>query len=586
LLSGGARSRRDDFASLTPRSQRGEDSDMTQRALRALSIVVLLGGGVVAISCGSDGDGGSGNGGNTAGDAAGGSAAMPSNQGGEGLNLAGAPVTADGGGAGAPACPIYRSLCGGVCIPTSGDPKNCGACGNECTGDEVCSAGACSSDCTPGLSACDNTCVDFDNDSAHCGDCATACEDGQGCANGRCVDSVPLGPAPKKCDGGGPPISVGDAGDICLGNLAQTSFRWSLCSCTDLNVSAKLDTDAFDSTTGPYKPGELGGGVGVDRDVTNWSEAVTVGGTLWVAGTDQYASSGPPSEIKADMHLGGSWKASTKFTVDGPAFSVGALSGVTVVGKTETVKSVPAACDCAENKLVPVGAIVQAHQAPNNDDEAIGLDEAVLESPTSSLRLDLPCGNFYFSAIHVSLATTIHVHGRTALYVGGDVEGSSALAFVLDPEAELDLFVAGTLKVSDTFVFGSPNYPALSRAYVGGTAKIALSDNVRLAGELYAANSEQVVWSAKNAIYGSVFAGNFRSSDVTNIHYDRGVLRAGQDCPGGGEGGGGSTECGSCEDCHNQACKNGKCGECGVDDDCCSPLVCRQGTCVPQTVVK
>ena len=140
--------------------------------------------------------------------------------------------------------------------------------------------------------------------------------------------------------------------------------------------------------------------------------------------------------------------------------------------------------------------------------------------------------------------------------------------------------MAGTLKVSDTFIFGSPNYPALSRLYVGGTAKIALSDNVRLAGQFYAANSEQVVWSAKNAIYGSVFAGNFRSSDVTDIHYDRAVLKAGDECPPGG------GECGSCQDCHNQACKNGVCGECGDDSECCAPLICIAGSCRPRVVVK
>jgi hypothetical protein len=91
------------------------------------------------------------------------------------------------------------------------------------------------------------------------------------------------------------------------------------------------------------------------------------------------------------------------------------------------------------------------------------------------------------------------------------------------------------------------------------------------------------VWSAKNAIYGSVFAGNFRSSDVTDIHYDRGVLKAGDDC---GEGGSGPGECGSCADCHNQACKNGVCGDCGADADCCAPLICIEGSCVPRTVVK
>jgi hypothetical protein len=558
---------------------------MTQRFVRAFPLAFLVSSGVAALSCGSDDDGG-GAPPNSSG--SGGTQAAP--QGGQdGLDLGGAltnPPGSSDGGVPATGCPIYRTRCDGVCLPTNADPDNCGACGTECTGEQACSAGVCSDECAPGLTICDNACVDLANDSAHCGECGQACEAGQGCADGRCVDSVPVGPSPKKCDNGGPPIHVGDEPqDECLGNLAQTTFRWSLCSCTDLNVSAKLSTDAYDSTTGPYKPGELGGGVGVDRDVTNWSEAVTVGGTLWVAGTDQYSSSGPASEVKADLHLGGSWKASTPFNVGGPAYVVGELSGVTVAGKTESVPSVPPACDCAENKLVQVAAIVAAHQT-NNDNADIDLDPAVFESPSSALRLDLPCGKFYFTKIETSLDTTIHVHGRTALYVAGDVAASSSLAFVLDAGAELDLFVAGTLKVSDTFVFGSPNYPALSRAYIGGSAKIALSDDVRLAGQLYAANSEQLVWSAKNDIYGSVFAGNFRSSDVTQIHYDRGVLKAGEDCPPGGEGGAGGTECGSCEDCHNQACKNGKCGECGADSDCCAPLICVEGSCKPRVVVK
>lgn len=548
--------------------------------MKPLLTVAFLGlAAVVATSCGSSDGGGSG----PADGGAGGSGAASADGGEDGLALGGAPVTGPGpseGGAAPAGCSVYRTLCDGVCVPTHADPKNCGGCGKECTGEQVCSAGVCSDSCTPGLTACDNACVDLANDSAHCGECGAACEAGQGCADGRCVDSVPLGPTPKKCEGGGPPIRVGEQpADKCLGDLAQTTFRWSLCSCTDLNVSAKLSTDAFDSTQGPYAPGEIGGGIGVDRDVTNWSEAVTVGGTLWVAGKDEYSSSGPASEVKADLHLGGSWTASTPFSVGGPAYVVGTLSGVTVAGVTETVSTVPPACDCAENKRIPIAAIVAAHES-DNDNEALGLDPAALDSPGSALRLDLPCGNFYLTTIDTSLDTTIHVQGRTALYVAGDVAASSSLAFVLGPEAELDVFVAGTLRVSDTFVFGSPNYPALSRLYVGGAAKIALSDDVRLAGQLYAASSEQLVWSAKNAIYGSVLAGSFRSSDVTAIHYDRGVLKAGEDCPPGG------GECGSCEDCNNQACKNGVCGECGADSDCCAPLVCREGSCVPRVVVK
>lgn len=533
-------------------------------------------------SCSSGGStddavGGSGSGG-TAGSSAAGTTSAAG--GALSLSMAGA-VSAAGGEAGAPgsACAEYSALCAGECIPVATDPNNCGGCGVKCTAKQVCSSGACSDGCLPGLTVCGQACVDEQNDSAHCGGCDTACAAGQGCANGRCVESVPVGADPKTCVGGGAPISVGSGAIKCLGALAQTTFRWSLCSCTDLNVSAKLDTDAFDSTKGPYKAGQFGGGVGVDRDVSNWSDAVTVGGTLWVSGSGNYSSSGPASVVDTDLHLGGSWKASTPFTVAGAAYTVGSLSGVTVKGKTNTVTSVTPACDCAENQLVPVADIVQAHASPNNDNAAIQLDEKVFEKPGSPLRLDLPCGNFYFTNITPSLALTIHVHGRTAIYVAGDVSASSPLAFTLEPDAELDVFIGGTLKTSDTFVFGSPNYPALSRLYVAGTDKIALSSDVRLAGEFYAANSEQVIWSAKNDIYGAVFAGNFRSSDVTNIHYDLAVLHAGDHCGGGGE-------CGSCQDCHNQACKGGVCGACENDNDCCAPLVCQGGTCAPEVVVK
>src|SRR5579863_602311 len=49
-------------------------------------------------------------------------------------------VCVDGGCA----CPPYQSLCNGRCIPTSGDPNNCGGCGTTCTGIQVCSSNACS----------------------------------------------------------------------------------------------------------------------------------------------------------------------------------------------------------------------------------------------------------------------------------------------------------------------------------------------------------------------------------------------------------------------------------------------------------
>src|SRR5262249_54136052 len=159
--------------------------------------------------------------------------------------------------------------------------------------------------------------------------------------------------------------------------------------------------------------------------------------------------------------------------------------------------------DCAPAKLVPITGLVAAHRPPHNDNAAIALDASAFESPNVALRLDLPCGSYYLTKIATSNALTIAAHGRVALFIDGDVSASDSLAFVLDPSAELDIFIAGNLKASETLVIGSPNYPALSRTYVAGTDTLRLSADVRLGGELYAPSAQLVDWSASNDIYGA-----------------------------------------------------------------------------------
>ena len=50
-------------------------------------------------------------------------------------------------------------------------------------------------------------------------------------------------------------------------------------------------------------------------------------------------------------------------------------------------------------QLIDVKKIVRFYANPaNNDNAAIGLNQNVLDNPTTSLRLDLPCGVFYFNS--------------------------------------------------------------------------------------------------------------------------------------------------------------------------------------------
>jgi len=67
------------------------------------------------------------------------------------------------------------------------DRAHCGACGNACTGAQVCSNGACASTCAPGLLSCNSTCVDPATDSANCKACGNACAPNQTCNGGVCA---------------------------------------------------------------------------------------------------------------------------------------------------------------------------------------------------------------------------------------------------------------------------------------------------------------------------------------------------------------------------------------------------------------
>jgi hypothetical protein len=76
--------------------------------------------------------------------------------------------------------------CNGVCVDTSVDTKNCGACGKACSSGQICSKGVCSLVCGAGQTNCNGVCVNTNTDTKNCGACGTACAAGQTCSMGVC----------------------------------------------------------------------------------------------------------------------------------------------------------------------------------------------------------------------------------------------------------------------------------------------------------------------------------------------------------------------------------------------------------------
>src|SRR5450755_4214090 len=71
-------------------------------------------------------------------------------------------------------CADGELSCNGVCVEPMTDTANCGACGVQCMGAQLCSAGTCSLTCSPGTTQCGTSCSDVKVDPANCGACGTA----------------------------------------------------------------------------------------------------------------------------------------------------------------------------------------------------------------------------------------------------------------------------------------------------------------------------------------------------------------------------------------------------------------------------
>ena len=338
------------------------------------------------------------------------------------------------------------------------------------------------------------------------------------------------------CSDAGPPSTGLDGGASCGATLAASTFQYAICSCGSLQSTGVLTTDGYDSTKGG-PTGALGANVGFNASAA-WSSAPSLGGNLFSPGGISAPKGGL---VRGDLHLGGSVQGGGQtFTVDGNAFVEATLpSSVKVVGTTSHVSSVASPCSCGSP--LPTTSLVTAHQAPNNEDSAIGLSPSAAGGGNPS-QIDLPCGDFYLTVISPSKPLTIAAHGHTELYIGGAVSTSNALTFSIDPGASLDLFVAGGFSATGALNLGSVSSPSSCRVYVAGS-QFQVPSSASIACNIYAPSAS--IGLPSTTAYGSIFAAGVTASGSATLHYDT------------------SIQSGTCATCTAASCDDGN--PCSID---------------------
>lgn len=395
------------------------------------------------------------------------------------------------------------------------------------------------------------------------------------------------------CEGQGPLVLVGDQGrTLCSGRLAESTFRYALCSCEGYVGNHRLVTDAFDSRQGPFTNPEVGGSVGINGRLATAGDT-ELGGTLR-AGDAVQVSGAARLAVSADLYVQGDLRADGTVTVARSAQVGGAVDvpdlqvagtlttapgavvqlhgGGQLGGQATASVNVPPPCTCAADQLFDVSAWVTAQRA-TADNPRIGLSEGDWQNLPADRAVNLPCGRYWVNAIGGAGGLTLRLEGRVALFVGGDLALQAPLRIDTSLGGELDLFVAGNVVSAGRLELGDAAHPARVRLYVGGNGTLELSGGGVFAGNVYAPRAE-LVSSATLEAFGSLFVRRVALSDQLIIHYDTAVLDNGAECPPT------DGRCDSCLDCRNQACNGGACGTCSGDSDCCAPLFCVGGSCV------
>ena len=489
---------------------------------------------------------------------------------GEGEGEGGAGCTVDTDCNAGQVCDVTTHTCTALACGTNADcggGQVCDPVGHTCVAAACTTAADCGAGrvCDPATSTCVGVPCASDAD----------CSAGQLCfADGTCGNSPLQDPYQAFCVGTGTVVGDGGvgAGNLCLGNVAQQTFQFGFCACSDVTADgSQVHVDSFDSRNGSYASQTPGpdGNFGVDGQCI-LNVQMSVSGTMVIGTGDVAFPNGGNNAVGGDLYAFGNASASG-VTIGHDAFVAGTIRGFDVgnnlfmtdpsagnitqtsVGAQTLQLDIPqvAPCPCQPDQKLDIAGIVAFGATHNDnavlDDPATTADESLspdvwASGQTGPAVLDLPCGRFHLNGVEQSQGLTVHATDRTVLFIDGNFIANS-LQVQLDPGAEVDIFVTGNMSFSSSSNLGNVDTPSAVRTYVNG--QLTLGAQATFGGLIYAPNAD-VVFNASAEIFGALFVNTAQFSGNTNIHFDSAVRAAGDQCPvpgeGEGEGEGGAGE--------------------------------------------
>ena len=328
----------------------------------------------------------------------------------------------------------------------------------------------------------------------------------------------------------------------------------AICVCEDFNDVGKVNVGPY--RNGPYGMNypydDDGGSVGVNGQSRHtalvgasgswdaWEGLATTGDFIVGQNITTPASLSYQGAVRVngDLTVGGDISGTGQLIVTGALLLAGEneARGMQRVG-SEGPYVAPAGppCPCDPATFFDVAAAVEsARDSNDNDLQAVPADISLWKGD----ELTLPTGRYFFTNLESQGKVVINIAGTVAIYLEGSLDTVGYANFRLADEAQLDLFVSGTIRTVGHIDMAQEGWHGAGhgwpysrfRLYIGGAEPVMMvTGNQFWGGSIYAPTAA-LRFTGHFMVNGSLFVRTFDGTGHLEVY--GGMQIPPDSCPG------------------------------------------------------